>query len=159
EQLRAATSIKVIFHGPDSYISPAWYIESKDNVPTWNYSVVHCSGDFEIISEPKAALKDMQAVIAEFEQRYGTNWSLATADENDRPNVDSSSVHKDVTAMLPHIVVFRFKNLKLDAKFKLSQKLDKVSRETTIAELKALGEEKTDSTLFDLAEYMELTRS
>jgi len=67
-------------------------------------------------------------------------------------------VHTEVTPMLQHIVVFRFKNVKFDAKFKLGQRLDFVSRETTIAELKALGEEKSDTSFFDLADYMELTR-
>jgi transcriptional regulator len=146
----ATRPAKIIFNGPNAYITPAWYVEKTDNVPTWNYVTVHATGDFEVISEAGAALNDLQTVITEFEKNYGSNWQLAES----KPGV----VHNEVTAMLQHIVVFRFKNVKFDAKFKLGQRLDFVSRETTIAELKALGEEKSDTSFFDLADYMELTR-
>src|SRR5690242_7127290 len=29
-----------LFQGPHAYISPGWYA-SRDDVPTWNYAVVH----------------------------------------------------------------------------------------------------------------------
>jgi transcriptional regulator len=37
----------VMFHGPDTYISPSWYpskAETGKVVPTWNYAVVHAHG-------------------------------------------------------------------------------------------------------------------
>lgn len=41
------TAALVIFQGPDTYVSPAWYptkIETGKVVPTWNYAVVHAHG-------------------------------------------------------------------------------------------------------------------
>ncbi|MGY8640031.1 MAG: FMN-binding negative transcriptional regulator [Verrucomicrobiales bacterium] len=35
--------VKVIFHGPHSYVSPTYYA-SEFNVPTWNYTAVSISG-------------------------------------------------------------------------------------------------------------------
>src|SRR5580658_2787659 len=39
-----------IFHGPHSYISPAWY-KTTPAVPTWNYAVVHAYGLPAIIED------------------------------------------------------------------------------------------------------------
>jgi transcriptional regulator len=30
-----------IFHGPHAFVSRGWYRDPADNVPTWNYAVVH----------------------------------------------------------------------------------------------------------------------
>src|SRR5579872_1071351 len=43
EVLNGKNSSLCIFHGPHSYISPAWY-KTSPNVPTWNYAVVHAYG-------------------------------------------------------------------------------------------------------------------
>lgn len=37
----------VIFHGPHTYITPTWYAEN--DVPTWNYSIVHIAGKIELV--------------------------------------------------------------------------------------------------------------
>jgi transcriptional regulator len=39
----------VIFQGPHAYISSSWY--NHENVPTWNYLVVHVYGKVRIIHE------------------------------------------------------------------------------------------------------------
>lgn len=61
---------RVIFHGPDSYISPSWY-SSKEMVPTWNYAVVHASGAIAgLIREAK----DQRVQLAELmKQDCGQN--------------------------------------------------------------------------------------
>lgn len=33
--------IVVVFHGPHGYVSPTWYERGREDVPTWNYAVVH----------------------------------------------------------------------------------------------------------------------
>ncbi len=43
----ADRDLLVVFHGPDSYITPSWYAAKKEHgkvVPTWNYVVVHAYG-------------------------------------------------------------------------------------------------------------------
>lgn len=44
----------VIFQGPDTYISPAWYPTKQETgkvVPTWNYAVVHAHGRVRFIDD------------------------------------------------------------------------------------------------------------
>lgn len=138
EELALAGKAKVIFGGPHAYISPAWYSPKLSNVPTWNYAVVHASGDFKIVSDMSEATNLMDALINEFESSYGTNWSLPI----------------DRTATLPmmdHIVVFKIVNIKWEAKFKLSQQQDSFNREAVIEQLKKYGHE-------DLSVLMEMTR-
>jgi transcriptional regulator len=33
------SQVTAVFHGPNTYITPKWYV--VNNVPTWNYAVVH----------------------------------------------------------------------------------------------------------------------
>ena len=47
----ADQEVVVIFHGPHTYISPAWY-DAKNVVPTWNYTAVHVSGTLRVTQEP-----------------------------------------------------------------------------------------------------------
>ena len=44
----------VIFQGPHTYVSPAWYATKKEHgkvVPTWNYAVVHARGPLRVIDD------------------------------------------------------------------------------------------------------------
>ena len=50
----------VIFQGPGTYVSPAWYPTKRQMgkvVPTWNYAVVHAHGALTVI-EDRAWLRD-----------------------------------------------------------------------------------------------------
>src|SRR6267154_1465797 len=55
----------VIFHGPQSYVSPTWYVNSPA-VPTWNYAVVHAYGKLQFRQEPDF----IENVLAELVGRY-----------------------------------------------------------------------------------------
>ena len=37
--------------GPDGYISPDWYVDPKDQVPTWNYAAVEIDGIAHALAE------------------------------------------------------------------------------------------------------------
>jgi transcriptional regulator len=46
-EVAPGTAALVMFQGPDTYVSPAWYPTKADTgkvVPTWNYAVVHAHG-------------------------------------------------------------------------------------------------------------------
>src|SRR5262245_57686600 len=58
----------VVFHGPHSYISPAWYTKAEV-VPTWNFAVVHASGRLNAITERKALHDLLAKLIHKFESR------------------------------------------------------------------------------------------
>lgn len=117
---------KVLFQGPHGYISPAWYTPTADNVPTWNYAVVHVTGRFEVIDEPVRAFAEMDRMVMEFESRYKTGWSLPRGE-------------KAVDDLMKGIVVFKITDLQFEGKFKLSQKQSSINRENTMLELKKTG--------------------
>ena len=55
----------VIFQGPDTYVSPAWYptkAETGKVVPTWNYAVVHAHGTLRAIDD-RAWLRDFVTML------------------------------------------------------------------------------------------------
>lgn len=59
-QLSREIDALVIFQGPHTYISPAWYPTKQETgrvVPTWNYAVVHAHGPVRAIEDP-AWLRD-----------------------------------------------------------------------------------------------------
>lgn len=65
--------------GPGSYISPNWYAEPANNVPTWNYRTVEIEGtvtalDWDALGE----LLDLSA--ATFEPRVAENWTMDKMD-------------------------------------------------------------------------------
>lgn len=128
KELQQTGRAKVLFQGPHAYISPAWYQPKADNVPTWNYAVVHVSGNFEIIEDPHEAFSAMQSLVSFFENKYGTGWSLP-------------SDTRAIDGLMRGIVVFRLVNLEFEGKFKLSQLQDSVSRENVIAELESRSPE------------------
>jgi len=59
----------VIFQGPGTYVSPAWYPTKQETgrvVPTWNYAVVHAHGPLRVIDD-KAWLRDF---VTKLTNRY-----------------------------------------------------------------------------------------
>lgn len=122
KELKEVGNVKIIFNGPHDYISPAWYQPASDNVPTWNYAVVHVVGRFEVIDDPTAAFAVMSKLVDHFEMINETGWELPS---------DESSIKE----LMKSIVVFKVVDVNLEAKFKLSQKQDPINRENVIKEL------------------------
>src|SRR5262249_10202476 len=55
----------IVFHGPDGYISPAWY-QSRQAVPTWNFAVVHASGKLTAVTDPAKLHSFLGRLIGKF---------------------------------------------------------------------------------------------
>jgi transcriptional regulator len=72
----------IVFHGPESYISPTWYAKTE-SVPTWNFAVVHASGKLKPITD-KTALHELLAnLIHKFEGRYpGSTYDFSKLPDN-----------------------------------------------------------------------------
>jgi transcriptional regulator len=72
----------VIFRGPDTYVSPAWYPTKRETgkvVPTWNYAVVHAHGTPRFIDDP-AWLRAFVARLTErHEARRPAPWKVTDA--------------------------------------------------------------------------------
>ena len=60
-------TVVVVVSGPDGYVSPDWY-GAADQVPTWNYVVVHLTGPAEVLP-PEALRPHLDALSAAFEAR------------------------------------------------------------------------------------------
>lgn len=103
----AAESI-AIFRGPHAYVSPSWYAEPAEAVPTWNYTVVHAHGRLELATDPGQTRAILDALVTRFEALRPQPWKVAMTPAR-------------LDAMVGAIVGFRMRIKRLDAKFKLSQ--------------------------------------
>lgn len=71
-----------IFHGPNAYISPRWYVagqRSKRVLPSWNYAVVHAYGMPRLIDDRVWLLNHLSALAEQNESRMPQPWKLAEA--------------------------------------------------------------------------------
>ena len=131
------TEVMVIFTGPDSYISPNWYV-ARPAVPTWNYTAVHAYGTPRVIDDQHAARKLLRRMVAIFDPDPKQAWP------NDHPQANL------VDKMIPHIVAFEISIVRLDAKAKLSQNRSANDQESVIAALQNSSQEGAKA----LAKYM-----
>ncbi len=105
ETLTDGAEITVVFRGPDTYISPAIY--STSQLPTWNYLMVHITGNVRLIhesAEVKETLVTMTRLLEGQEQRFVL--------KPDDPRMER---------LLPYIQTFDIEITEWEGKFKLSQ--------------------------------------
>lgn len=126
-----------VFHGPHAYVSPSWYADPANAVPTWNYAVAHVHGQADLMddAETRALLDEL---VHRYEGGRDQPWHLQLAG---RP----------LAAMLGAIVGFRLTIERIDAKFKLSQNRSADDRERVITALR--GENYADA--LATAEWMD----
>jgi transcriptional regulator len=117
--LKDDADVTVIFQGPHSFISPTWYTPAADNVPTWNYSVVHMHGKAQVINDDVDAYAQMKALVELHDSEFELNLS-----------------DKDRVGMLREICVFKIGVEAIDAKFKLSQNRSQADQDSVIKHLK-----------------------
>jgi transcriptional regulator len=117
-QCRHQGPVLMIVHGPDAYVSPAWYPDkgAQARVPTWNYAVAHLHGPLERF-EDEAGLSDLVSRLSDrFESLAGSDWKFEPAREDHR-------------SQLRGIVGFRFVPLRIELKFKLNQNHPQANRQ------------------------------
>ncbi|NJN96095.1 MAG: FMN-binding negative transcriptional regulator [Anaerolineales bacterium] len=117
-----AGDVLVVFPGPHTYISPAWY-EDNNVVPTWNYVAVHVYGRFSLVTEPAQLLKIVEDSVNFYEAPRPTPWSL-----------DGS--HEYAQKILKGIVGFKIEITRLEGKCKLSQNHPAARQEKIIKALR-----------------------
>jgi len=122
EDFRSGSRALVIFQGPHTYVSPSWYVKPQ-NVPTWNYTVVHAYGVPRIMDREgmTALLKDL---VGKHESSFPQPW-----------NFDSSDPF--MQKQMPEIAGFEIKIEKLEGKFKLNQNRSAADRAGVIEALGA----------------------
>ena len=113
----------LIVAGPHGYISPSWYSEEATPAPTWNFSVAHCYGTPEILSEEEN-LRVLTRLVDHFERHVASPVPLD-------PEVGARLVKGTVGIRLP---IDRFV-----CKVKMSADKDEASRERVLQELRGEG--------------------
>ena len=114
-----------IFHGPHAYVSPSWYAEPANAVPTWNYAAIHAHGTLDIPHDPIETRGVLDALVQRFERGMRASyapWQFAMPE-------------RQRDALVGAIVAFRLRIRRLDAKFKLSQNRSAIDRARVAAAL------------------------
>ena len=76
------TKALVIFHGPEGYVSPAWYATKRAHgrvVPTWNYAVVHAHGRARLIEDADWIRSQLDELTDQMEKHRDESWSVSDA--------------------------------------------------------------------------------
>lgn len=105
EALVHNTKATILFTGPSGYISPL-QAERSNWAPTWNYAQARIEAEISV--EPKFTAAAVDILIDKMEQGVESPWSITALGER-------------YELLLPHIVGFRARVIKVHAKFKLGQ--------------------------------------
>ena len=97
-----------IFHGPHAYVSPTWYAEPAQAVPTWNVATVHVRGRIELVTDAAQAQRIVETLAARFEGDGADAWKFTMA-------------ARQRDALIANIVAFRMPIASITGKHKLSQ--------------------------------------
>lgn len=116
--------VLVMVHGPHAYVSPTWYQDPEQRVPTWNYAVAHLTGRLRVFDDRQDLAALVSELAARYESKNGSNWSFTTDAQR---------------AGLAAIVGFEFVAESISVKYKLSQNHPRANRLGVIAGLRASG--------------------
>lgn len=122
KQWRDGTTVTAIFHGPDAYVSPAWY-EAREAVPTWNYMVVHAQGRVSVTHDDEAKEHILKALIDRHDPAYRRQW-------DDLGEEFRAGMKRGIAGLAIEVE-------RLDGKFKLSQNRPDADRRRVHDEMRA----------------------
>lgn len=126
-------AVLAIFHGPDAYVSPAWYptkVADPRVVPTWNYVVVHARGMLRSIDDAAWIRRHVAALATWHEAAAGSDWTIDDAPDD------------FVDRMVGAIVGIEIVVSGLEGKFKLGQNRPEADRLGAVAGLRSVGRSK-----------------
>jgi len=131
----------VIFHGPSTYVSPAWY-PTKDStgevVPTYNYLAVHAYGPLRVIDDAAWLRALVGRLTDRFEAQRAQPWQVGDA--------PADFIDKQLQA----IVGIEIPVAKLLGKWKVSQNRPAIDRAGVVRELSNA----TDADSLAIAEWV-----
>ena len=136
QQLGNGAAVLVIFKAQDGYISPNWYPskhETHEQVPTWNYQVVHAHGTIQIRDDEKFVRGVVGRLTRTHEGRAGDLPGNTFA-----PWKMSDAAAPYLQKMLGAIVGLEISVQRLEGKFKLSQNkqaADRMALAETLSQL------------------------
>ena len=136
QQLGNGAAVLVIFKAQDGYISPNWYPskhESHEQVPTWNYQVVHAHGTIQIRDDEKF----VRGVVGRLTRTHESRASDLPGNTF-APWKMSDAAAPYLQKMLGAIVGLEISVQRLEGKFKLSQSklaADRMALAETLSQL------------------------
>jgi len=84
-ELQRVDECLVVFHGPQSYITPEWYATKRESgkvVPTWNYLAVHVWGKPRVI-EDAVWLRRQVSDLTDFQENARLEpWAVSDAPDD-----------------------------------------------------------------------------
>jgi transcriptional regulator len=126
----------ILFNGPHEYISPNFYLKTKDEVPTWDYTSVHCYGIPKMIENESKKIEIMRILVNEEEEKNKTFF------KNYKPwKMEFIEGDNYFKSMMERIYLFTIEITKIEGKFKLSQNKSQETRLKIIGELKEKNSE------------------
>lgn len=108
------TQVDVIFLGPHAYVSPTWYANPREQVPTWNYVAATATGTLRWLG-PAETRRILDDLCARFEPPggYSSSWLAPELLEE----------------MVAEVAGFEIRVREVRAKLKLSQNRSPADRE------------------------------
>jgi transcriptional regulator len=137
-RVQAIGEALVIVHGPDAYISPAWYATKREHgrvVPTWNYVTAHVHGRLLIHDDPDWVEANVRRLTAKYEASRSAPWSV-----DDAPEAYIAGQLKAIVGV--EIVIDR-----VEGKVKLSQNRSDEDMNGAIEGLVGLGEHEVSAAM------------
>ena len=133
QQIRDDSPVLVIFRAEQAYISPSWYPskhETHEQVPTWNYRVVHAHGRISVRDDEKF----VRGVVGRLTRRH------EASNNAEAPWKMSDAPPDYLQRMLGAIVGLEITVDRLEAKFKLSQNKQQRDRLGAVQALEQRGQ-------------------
>jgi transcriptional regulator len=129
-QSSSGTEVLAIFHGPQAYVTPAWYPTKREHgkaVPTWNYVVVQARGRLRAINDPAWLRQQLETLVAQHEAGLADPWRVADAPPD------------YIDTMLTAIVGIEIVINDLKGKWKISQNQPEANRAGVVDGLRRQG--------------------
>jgi transcriptional regulator len=118
-EVENGAEVLVLFHGPNSYISPSFYPSKKEHgkvVPTWNYGVVHARGNIAWMHDLQQLRQLVDNLTERHERERAHPWQVSDAPD------------EYIRKMLTGIAGFEISIVELRGKMKLSQNRSEADR-------------------------------
>jgi transcriptional regulator len=118
-----------VFAGPDTYISPDWYV-TPHQVPTWNYIAVHAAGRPKVVNDEAQVRRLLEDLSARSEARLPAK----------KPWAVDKLPAEIYERMIKGIVAFEMPIDRIEGKWKLSQNRTEEDRRGVVAALETLDD-------------------
>ena len=129
--------VTAVVHGPHAYVTPAWYVE--DDVPTWNYSLVHLRGRVQFFHDHAATLRCLRELSERMENLWPSGWQFYLPADL-----------KDPSALIASIAAFSLEVTEVHVKRKLSQGKAAADRAGVMRGLQARGDEQSQGVWLEM---------